>query len=544
MLEKETKKTRIMLIFPPVTRPEDFSSAKVRVSPFIPLGLAYIAASLEKKGIYEIKILDALIEGDLKGEGYKNKQIRYGMSDEQMQKSIQEFNPDIIGISCLFAAMEKDVSNILAIAKAINKNIKTILGGANASSGGKRFIETDKNCDYVLMGEGDLTFIELINAINENTGFDRIGGLMYRENEAIKLIPKTTYIENLDSIPFPARHLLSMDKYLETATAHASYKNKPFTPMISSRGCPAKCTFCSLANHWGKIQRKRSATNILDEIEHLIKEYGIKEIHFEDDNLTADKKRALQIFNGMIERKFNISWVVPSGMAVFSLDDELLEKMKESGCYSVSLAIENANQHILTKLMNKPVNLTKVKPLVDKIRSLGMDARGFFILGFPGETKEDMNRTIEFAKELELDWAYFFIFSPLPETNIYKTCIEKGCMKESDFDPLRSFHEPAIVTEEFDQEYLKELRETAIVEVNFKNNANLLKYDINKAIASFKQVVDIYPHFDFANFALGEAYLKNGEEIKAKMYFQKTLELNPNHSEALIKLKDLETLMV
>jgi anaerobic magnesium-protoporphyrin IX monomethyl ester cyclase len=540
MVKNKIKKTRIMLISPPVTRPENFSSKKLRVSPFIPLGLAYIAAMIEKTGKYEIKVLDALIEGNLHGREYKNKQIRYGMSDEEIHSEIHLYNPDIIGISCLFAAMEKDVSIVLSIAKNINKNIKTVLGGANASSGGKPFIETNTVCDFVLTGEGDLTFVELIESIKIDKGFDKIGGLMYRENGSVKVVPKTKYIEDLDSIPFPARHLLPMDKYLEIATAHSGYKNKPFTAMISSRGCPAKCSFCSLANHWGKVQRKRSAKNILDEIEYLIKEYGIKEIHFEDDNLTADKKRALEIFNGMIERKFNISWVVPSGMAIFSLDDELLEKMKESGCYSISLAIENANQDILTKLMNKPVDLKKVKPLVDKIRKLGMDARGFFILGFPGETKADMERTIQFAKELELDWSYFFLFSPLPETSIYKTCIEKGYMKESDFDPLRSFHEPAIVTEEFDQEYLKELREKAIVEVNFKNNANLLKYNVDKAITSFKQVVDLYPHFDFANFALGEAYLKKGEIENAKLYFEKTVELKPGHAEAAARLKELE----
>lgn len=532
-------KQKIMLMFPQVTRPEDFSSKVIRVSPFVPLGIGYIAASIEEKQKYKLKVLDCLIEGDLAGYPYKDKQIRYGLSDEQIRKEIEEFNPDIIGVSCLFAAMEKDTATIFSIAKSINKNIKTILGGANASSGGKHFIETHEECDFVLMGEGDVTFIELIEAIKLGQGFDKIGGLMYKEKDSVKIVPKTEYIENLDSVAFPARHLLPMSKYLELATAHASYKNKPFTAMISSRGCPAKCSFCSLANHWGKRQRKRSAKNILDEIELLIKNYGIKEIHFEDDNLTADRKRAFEIFDGMIERNFNISWVVPSGMAVFSLDEELLTKMKESGCYSVSLAIENANQDILTKLMNKPVNLDKVKPLVKKIRELGMDARGFFILGFPGETKADMERTIQFAKEIELDWAYFFIFSPLPGTKIYSKCIEEGYFKEEDFDPLRSFHDPMIVTDEFDQEYLKELRERAIIDVNFKNNPNLLKYDINKAISSFKQVVELYPHFEFANFALGEAYLKKGDIKNAELYFKKTLELKPKHKEASDRLKKI-----
>ena len=435
--------------------------------------------------------------------------------------------------------MEWDALNICALAKGVSKSIVTIIGGPHAGAHGRTILEKSRDCDFVLVGEGEVSFPELLGYLKSGQSeFEALDGIHYRKGDKIYCNAKEKYIEGLDTIPFPARHLLPMHKYLVESAAHSSYKNKPFATMITSRGCPAKCTFCAIANHWGIHQRKRSANNVLDEIGFLINTYGIKEIHFEDDNFTADRERALEIFDGIIERGYNITWTVPSGMAVYSLDNELLSKMKESGCYSISLAIENGDQDILSRIMCKPVSLLKVPPLVKEIRKLGMDVRGFFILGYPGESKETIEKTINFARQLELDWAHFFVFSPLPGTPIYKTCIEKGYMKEIDFDPLRSFYQPAIKTPEFDQEFLVDARERAIIDVNFTNNANLRKYDIDKAIASFQNVVEMYPHFDFANFYLGEAYWKKGETEKAIYYFKKTVELNPEHQEAANYLRN------
>ena len=307
--------------------------------------------------------------------------------------------------------------------------------------------------------------------------------------------------------------------------------------MITSRGCPCKCSFCALGAHWGNCQRKRSARNILDEMEALIRKYGIQEFHFEDDNLTADKKRAIELFNGMIDRKFNIVWHAPSGIAAYTLDAEIVERMAASGCYSITLGIESGSQQVLTKLMHKPVDLKKLPALVQVIRKHKIDVRGFFILGFPGETKEDMKRTIDYARGLELDWAYFSIFSPLPKTEIYRVCLEKGYIKEGDFDPIRSFHRSIVHTPEFTPEDLYQIREEAIIDICFRNNPNLRKYDVDTAIENFSLVVRRYPHFDFANFYLAEAYMKKGDREKGAAYYRKTLEANPAHQEAIARLK-------
>ncbi len=531
---------KIMLIFPPVTRPADFSAKVVRVSIFFPLGLAYLAASLEKTGRYEIEVLDALLEGDAEaGHAISGGRIRYGLTDEEISARINNFKPDVVGVSCLFSAMQSDVGNVCRIAKEANTDIITVAGGAHVSAVPAEMLAKHPQLDFIVIGEGEVSFTRLIGSLEEGSGFSELDGFAYRQNGNIKLVPKSTYIENLDTLPFPERGLFDMNKYFKCASAHSTYRSLPFTQMITSRGCPFKCAFCALENHWGNRQRMRSAENVLDELDLLVSRYGVKEVHFEDDNLTADRKRAIEIFDGIIRRGLDITWNVPSGMAVSSLDEELLAKMKASGCYSVSLAIESGNQDILSKLMNKPVNLKKVPELVKRIRKTGMDARGFFIIGYPGETKATIKQTIDYARSLELDWAYFFIASPIPGTRMFKECVDKGYMKDSDFDPVRSFHRSVINTPEFTPEYLAEVREEAIVDVNFKNNPNLRNYDIDKAIANFAEVVDRYPHFDFANFYLGEAYLKKGERAKARSSYQMAVAANPAHREANARLKEL-----
>ncbi|MCX5781156.1 MAG: cobalamin-dependent protein [Elusimicrobia bacterium] len=538
-MRKSVKK--VMFIAPPVTRPSDFSSKVSRVSAFFPLGIAYIAAYLEKNGKYDINILDALMEGFTKeGVSINNgSELRYGLSDKEIAEHIRRVSPDVVGVSCLFAAIEKDTINVCRIVKEIDPDITTVVGGAHAGANAVKLIEQNPSIDFVIQGEAEVTFRELVSKIENGNAFSELDGIAYRENNTTRLIPKTRYIEDLDSLPFPARHMFDMNKYFEKASAHSSFVLSPYTQVITSRGCPFKCTFCALGNHWGSKQRMRGAKNVLDEIEFLVNTYHIKELQFEDDNLTADKKRALEIFGGIIERKLDIIWVVPSGMAVASLDEELLVKMKASHCYSVTLAIESGSQWVLSKLIRKPVNLKKVPDLVKTVRRVGLEVKGFFIIGYPDETKETVRETIQYAKKLELDWAIFSLASPIPNTEMYKTCVEKGYFKEKDFDPVRSFYSSFINTPEFTSKELMEIREEAIIDINFRNNPNLIKYDVNKAIENFKQVLRYYPHFDFANFYLGEAYLKKGEKEKALESYEKTLLLNPSYKSAQERINEL-----
>jgi len=564
---------KILLIYPPVTRPRSFSSSVVRVSAFFPLGLAYIASILLESKKYEVGIIDALAEGNVNsGTPVNNGQeIRYGLTDEVIKGKIESFAPDVVGVSCLFAASQKDMENICRLTKKISKEIKTVVGGHHAASTPERIMKLCPDIDFIIEGEGELAMLDLLSYLGDEScanypagiqaeiGISSISrestlapvknkfsldGVVLREDGLIKTIPKTRFIENLDKIPRPAYHLFDMQRYFDIAKEHGFSSGLPYTQMVTTRGCPCKCTFCTLAAPPGLpnrlVQRRRSVQHVLDEMEYLIETYGVREIHFEDDNLTANKRWAANLFDGMIERKLDVEWHVPSGIAAYTLDDQLLDKMKASGCNSITIAIESGVQEVLSNLMNKPLKLDKIPALVKAIRKRDIDVRGFFMLGFPGETKENMRETVSYARNLELDWTYFSVTSPLPGTKIYKKCIEKGYIKESDFDNLTSFHRAIITTPEFDPQFVEDLREEAIVDVCFHNNPNLRKYNVDKAIASFTDVLSKYPHFDFANFYLGEALSRKGDIGAAILSYQNTLKYNPDHNEAKKRLAELK----
>jgi len=528
---------RVLLIEPPVTRPPEFSAAKVRVSPFFPLGLAYLAAALREKG-YETAILDALVAGFEKGERpYTNGWLRYGLSDDEIAARIQAYKPDVVGVGAIFSAKDYDAKNICRISKRVYPDVPTVVGGAHAGAAHREILAAERAVDFVVIGEGEESGPALLEALTAGGGYDKVDGLGYRSGGAVHTNPKSRYIQDLDSLPLPARDMVIMQDYFRLGYAHDRYRQKPFAQMITSRGCPFKCTFCAIGNHWGPVQRLRSAESVLAEIDVLVNEYGVREIHFEDDNLTADKQRALRIFSGLRKRKHPITWTVPTGMAVAHLDAELLESMAGSGCYSVTLAIESGNQDVLKRLMRKPVNLQKVPGLVKEIRRNGMLAKGFFMLGYPGETKETISQTVACAKALELDWAFFFITTPLPYTEMYQTALRDGYIQIGDFNPLTSLHESIIRTPEFTNEYLAQVREEAIVDINFRNNPNLVKFNVDQAIADFEYVLSLYPHFDFAQEALGDAHLRKGCLEKARACWQRALALNPHNTRAAASLK-------
>jgi len=525
---------RILLIEPPITRPNDFGADKVRIGIVPPIGLAYLASALREDG-FEVKIIDCLVEGFLEGRDYGEDKIRYGFSDQEIEKAIRDYTPDAVGVSCLFSAKVYDMLNVCKIAKKISPDIITIAGGAHPTTSFNEVLK-DKNLDFVILGEGERSILELTWALNGKGDLAKIDGLAYKENQEIKVNPKTKFIHNLDELPLPARDLLKMEKYIRTSSPHSGIRRQPFTSMITSRGCPFRCFFCVIRYIWGGVARLRSPESVLSEIEYLINNYGIREIHFEDDNFTINKERTKAILNGIIERKWDIAINSPSGLSVATLDEELLTLMRKAGYYSISLAIESGDKDIL-KLMRKPVDLEKAKWLIKICRQLGFKTKGFFILGYPGETKEQMQKTVDFAAKSNLDWSLFFIATPIPGGELERLCREKGYLVNENLDHLKQFYVANIKTPEFTPEYVEKLRETANFEVNFKNNSNLRLGNYDRAIEDIGEVVRLYPNLDFAHFYLGTAYQRKGNLSLAVEEFKKTLGLNPNYQEAKDELK-------
>lgn len=432
MVLRKRKVEKILLIQPPLTTHTDLSSEPKGIHP--PIGLAYLAAVLEND--YEVRILDSVVEGYDTEVALDRNLIRYGLPFREIENRIEKFQPDVVGVSNCFSSGFREALQVSSLVKKLSPETITVIGGPHPSALPEEVVK-HKEIDCVVIGEGEYSFKDLLRGI-EKKDFSSLDGVAFKNDGMIEVAPKTKFIDYLDELPFPARHLLPMKKYFDIGAAFILTRKKPFTPLNTSRGCVAQCTFCPVHATWGGKWRARSAENVLDEIEHLVKTYGVKEVHFDDDNIVLNRKRAQGIFQGIIDRKLDIVWTVPTGLALWAVDDDLLSLMKESGCYKLFVAVESGDEHMLHEVIRKPLDLKKVKPLVSTMKRLNIEVETFFVVGMPGETEESLQRTFRFARELDAAATHFFFANPMPGTKLWEMCVENGYFKQGfSFDKIR-----------------------------------------------------------------------------------------------------------
>lgn len=443
---------RVMLIYPPV----NFSPQSLKQS-HLPLGLAYIAAVL--RGKVGLSVLDAAALGHDHEEWADKKLMRYGLPFAEIERRIRAFKPDLVGVSCIFSSQYRNAAETARAAKRVDPEIITIIGGTHPSFLPEISMEKCPELDLIARGEGEFTMLDLVEVSRRGGEYGEIAGLVWRKNGGLVINPPREPFQNLDEIPFPARDLFPLEKYHQIGLPMGVvYKRRPFMNLITSRGCPYHCTFCSSTNFWGNCYRKRSAQNVLDEMEHLYRDLGIREFKFFDDNLTTDMKRAKAIFTGMIERNIDVAWNTPNGIHVVALDEELLELMKKSGGYELTLAVESGDQDVLKNIVKKPTRLDQVEQAAVRIRKKGIGSYGFFIIGFPGETKEQIRKTLDFSRRLDLDRISCFIFNPLPGTPLFDECVAKGYINPEDLTEDVDYFEARFDTPEWTRAELASLR--------------------------------------------------------------------------------------
>ncbi|MEK7064536.1 MAG: radical SAM protein [Patescibacteria group bacterium] len=412
---------KILLIYPPETI---YGPGIAAVTP--PLGLAYLAAYILKFG-YEVQILDTLAEG--KGQDkIIGKYHRFGLSEKKIKKWIADYQPDVVGISVMFTAFAQDALDVARLAKEVSKKIIVVLGGAHVSIDPKKTV-MEKNVDVVVNGEGEVTFLNLLRALEGKSALSKVTGIAFRQGKKGVMTPPTPIVPDLDSLPFPARHLLPMEKY---QSEHDPYNmRQPLTPIVTSRGCPAKCVYCSIHSIWGFGWRGRSPKNVVDELELLQKEYGIREVSLQDDSASLNKKRMAGICDEIINRKIDIRWTTPNGIAHWTLDKPLLEKMKKAGCYRITFGIESGNEE-QRRWIGKPYSLAQAKELTQYANKLGFWTLATNIIGFPYETKDQMQDTINFAINSDVDFALFFRLGPRPGTPVYDVFKKEGWLPKDE----------------------------------------------------------------------------------------------------------------
>lgn len=419
---------RVLLIVPPsFTTPE-----RTDVEPCLAMGPAYLAAVLEREGI-EVQIVDSIMEGWEREEVIRPGLVNVGLGFKEIEQRILAYGPDLVGVSCMFTKQRRNAHEVAKIVKANDKNCITVMGGHHATVCTEE-VMADPNVDFVIIGEGELPFLDLIKHLNGKGSLDQLQGISYRDNDGSTVKrSRVKLVEDLDSLPFPARHLLNMDAYFLTEKCRAGiyHKSEAVSPIITSRGCPAKCTFCATQAVFGYGFRSRSPENVLKEMREMRDDYGISEIMFEDDNTTMDPRRAERIFDMMTEEGLGFRWNTPNGVAAWTLSKSLIKKMVNSGCYSMNFAIESGNQEHLRVRIKKPLRLEKIGPLVQYARELGCEVNAFLIIGTPGETEEMIWDSFRFCVEIGIYNPYINVYIPYPGSALYRECVEKGYLPKN-----------------------------------------------------------------------------------------------------------------
>lgn len=457
---------KILLLNPPQTCFPGSSG----VTAGLPLGIMYIAAVLEQEG-YDVEILDALIadsppfrEGDA---------TQYGMSWEKIRGEITQRKPDMVGISCPFTTQIDNTIKVSEIVKDIDPGILTIVGGPHTSVRATEFLENAQNVDVAVIGEGEYTMVEIARYFEGKRNLREIQGIAYRKGVDIVSNPKTTFIRNIDELPFPAYHLVDMESYLNPKRIRyrgAQYLRLKGISMITSRGCVYNCVFCSIHLHMGKIWRAHSEEYVTNHIEYVVNNYGVELIHFEDDNLTLNTKRFEGILDRVMGKEIRFSWDVPNGIRADRLSKDLLSKMKKAGCVELTIGVESGDQFILDNVIDKHLRLEDVIELAIMCRQLKIPLAAFYVVGFPGETQGNIQQTIDFALMLKKEYDVYMcimVATPLYGTRLYEICKDKGYFSR-ELTP-RAFSEGTlgggaglIKTEDFAPDEIKKLVLNAI----------------------------------------------------------------------------------
>jgi len=393
------------------------------------LGLAYLGAVAEKAG-HQVTIIDCQAEK---------------LTQETFIARIAQTPSDVIGVTST-TLLYKSAMKLITIAKQAHPQAKTMLGGSHGTFWDENALNEYPSLDIVVRREGELTFIELLDKLQSQASLANVLGITYRNGDKIVRNADRPFIEDLDSIPFPAHHLMPLESLKRDG--------KILFPLISSRGCVFWCDFCSTVRMFGRGYRWRSPKNVVDEMQLIHDKYGVKQVTFYDDAFSVDRNRVIQICDELHARKLDMMW--DCGTRVDMVDRELLQTMRNAGCFAVWLGVESGSEAILGA-MNKSIKLDQTRKAYKTAHEVGLMTIANVVLGFPGETEKTARETIRFVKELNPDDVGFYVATPYPGTPMYDEVIKNGWLRVTDFDKYDTAG-PTFETPSLSMEALAKLR--------------------------------------------------------------------------------------
>jgi len=374
--------------------------------PLTPLGIAYLGAVLEKNG-YSVDVIDCQAQK---------------IAHNSFEREIGKHQPKIVGITSTTLTY-KSALKIAATAKQVHPDCVTILGGCHATFWDYKALEECPQLDIVVRKEGEYTLLEIVNRLKENRHIDDVLGTTCWKNKKIIRNEDRPYIENLDDLPFPAHHLLPLKRLRK--------QGKVIFPLTTSRGCVYWCNFCTAVRMFGRRYRMRNPKNVVDEIQFLNEKYGATQFTFSDDTFTVDQARVRKICEDVRNRRLKVQWDCETRVDMVTRD--LLKKMKKAGCIAVWFGVESGCQNVLDS-MEKDVNLAQTRRAFKWAHEAGLMTIASVILGFPGETKDTVLKTVKFVEELNPNDVGYHIATPYPGTPMYDFVKENGWLKITDFD--------------------------------------------------------------------------------------------------------------
>ncbi|MBI5680103.1 MAG: cobalamin B12-binding domain-containing protein [Methanobacterium sp.] len=416
---------KVLLINPPDT------ASKYKFIGLVapPLGISYIAAVLEENGI-DVRIID--------GSALE-------MTWKELEKDIQKYSPDIIAVTALTPTIIQALKTA-RIAKSVCPDAYIVLGGYHPTFTHNELLKNEF-IDIIVCGEGEYTMLELAEAIENGGDLREVKGIATREFRT----PPRPIIKDLDELPFPARHLLPMDKYKILNI------KLPTGTLISGRGCPHHCSFCSSSAMHGHKLRSRSSKNVVDEMEHLIDVHNSKMIAFMDDTFTMNRKKVEEVCNDIKERDLDVYWGCTA--RVDTLSTKILEQMRDAGCITLFLGVESGDQQNLDNL-NKNVTIDRIKTTFELTKKLGVRTIASAVLGMPGDTRQSIEKTINFVKTLNPSYAIFSLATPYPGTDFYMNASKQNLIRVDDWSKY-TLLTPVLETVDCSLDELKELQRKA-----------------------------------------------------------------------------------
>ena len=413
-----------------------------------PLSLAYCAAVLERDG-REVEILDA---------------VALRLQPEGALARIKSGGYGLVAISAATPSIADDLAMADAIKEASPQTYVALLG-PHVSIFSEQALR-ESRADAVVRGEPEYAVAELARALAEGGTFDEISGLTIRDGAGVRHLPDRPAIEDLDSLPFPARHLLPMDRYRS-----AVWGKTPFTTMLSSRGCFYGCSYCPYRIGHGTKWRARSPGDVVDEIQECVDRFGVREILFRDPLFTADRDRAVEISRLIVERGIRVDWRCETRVDLAS--EEMIESFARAGCKEINFGVESGSQEILENVRRVPIGRERIRGLFAACRRAGIETMAFFIIGLPGETKRTVEETVSLALDLNPDVVQFTAATPYPNTPYYDSLKADGLLTE-DWSLFTS-RAPVVGTKDLSPETLQGLIEKAYRRFYFRPGYVLMR---------------------------------------------------------------------